>query len=72
VSYACLMLRVQGWEDGGAYVLRGDELLPATEVMLGEAAHNAMLLSQGAERAIEMRRNGAKHAPADEHLPPAA
>jgi hypothetical protein len=51
------MIEVQGWEDsdGGSHVLRGDRLLPATDEALDEAAHHAMLLSQGAERAIQMR-----------------
>jgi hypothetical protein len=53
------MLTAQGWENrnGGAYVLCAGQLILATDVVLGEAAHNAMLLSQGAERAIEMRQD---------------
>jgi len=55
------MVRIEGWEDpkGAAHVLRGDRLLLATEEVLEQTAHNAMLLSQGAECAIEMHREDA-------------
>jgi hypothetical protein len=54
---AMMMPKVEGWEDadGGSYVLRGGQLLPATDEVLAEAAHHAMLLAQGAERAIRLR-----------------
>jgi hypothetical protein len=60
--------KAQGWEDrsGGAYVLRDGQLILATEDVLGEVAHNAMLLSQGAERAIEMHRE--ERAAAEGHV----
>jgi hypothetical protein len=58
VSYAADVLKAQGWEDadGGAYVVRGDALVPATDEALREIAHSFTLLSQGAERAIELRQ----------------
>lgn len=47
---------VEGFEHlkGRAYVIDGDQLLEATDEVLAEVAHEAMLLSQGAERAAEM------------------
>jgi hypothetical protein len=37
------------------YVLREGRLLPATPELIAEVAHDVMLLSQGSERAIQMR-----------------
>jgi hypothetical protein len=60
----------QGMENGlhrsngthhGAQIARGDRLVDATPEALRELAESAMLLSQGARRAIEMKhaaRNG--------------
>lgn len=39
-----------------AQVVRGDRLVDATPEVLAEVAESAMLLSQGAHRAIEMKR----------------
>lgn len=39
-----------------AQVVRGDRLVDATPEVLAEVAESAMLLSQGARRAIEMKR----------------
>lgn len=39
-----------------AQVVRGDKLVDATPEVLAEVAESAMLLSQGAHRAIEMKR----------------
>ncbi|MCL2770428.1 MAG: hypothetical protein FWD42_10030 [Solirubrobacterales bacterium] len=39
-----------------AQVVRGDQLVDATPEVLAEVAESAMLLSQGAHRAIEMKR----------------
>jgi hypothetical protein len=39
-----------------AQIVRGDRLVDATPEVLVEVAESAMLLSQGARRAIEMKR----------------
>lgn len=49
-----------------AQVVRGDRLVDATPEVLAEVAESAMLLSQGAHRAIEMKRE------ANEAVTPAA
>lgn len=41
------------------YVYNGRELRPATDEVLAEVAHEAMLLSQGADRAAEMMSEAA-------------
>ena len=50
------MVTVEGWENhkGSDYVVVGDRLVPATDEAIAEAAHGAMLLAQGYERAAEM------------------
>lgn len=54
-----------------AQVVRGDRLVDATPKVLAEVAESVMLLSQGAHRAIEMKRQAseavspAASAPAD-------
>jgi hypothetical protein len=50
-------VRVLGFEHlaDQDWVIRDGRLLPATPELLAEIAHDAMLLSQGSERAIEMR-----------------
>jgi hypothetical protein len=40
-----------------AQIVRGDRLVEATPAAVRELAESAMLLSQGARRAIEMKRN---------------
>jgi hypothetical protein len=45
-----------------AQVVRGDRLVDATPDVLAEVAESAMLLSQGAHRAIEMKREASKAA----------
>ena len=57
--------KIQDWGDGDgtAFVILDDELVPATEAAIAEVAHSAMLLSQGAERAIEMYRERRESAP---------
>lgn len=45
-----------------AQVVRGDRLVDATPEVLAEVAENAMLLSQGAHRAIEMKREASETA----------
>jgi hypothetical protein len=40
-----------------AQIVRGDRLVEATPEALRELAESAMLLSQGARRAIEMKRD---------------
>ena len=51
---------INGFEHLGerAYVIAGDELIEATDEVLGEVAREAMLLSQGAERATQMLYGG--------------
>ncbi len=43
-----------------AQVIRGDRLVDATPDVLAEVAESAMLLSQGAHRAVEMKREASK------------
>lgn len=43
-----------------AQVVRGDRLVDATPEVLAEVAESAMLLSQGAHRAIEMKREASE------------
>lgn len=45
-----------------AQVVRGDRLVDATPEVLAEVAESAMLLSQGAHRAIEMKREASETA----------
>jgi hypothetical protein len=52
-----------------AQIARGDRLVDATPEAVRELAESAMLLSQGARRAIEMKREAAE---ADAHAVPAA
>lgn len=47
---------------GRAQVVRGDRLVDATPEVLTEVAESAMLLSQGAHRAIEMKREASESA----------
>lgn len=51
-----------------AQIARGDRLVDATPETLRELAESAMLLSQGAHRAIEMKRD-ANNASADSAVP---
>lgn len=50
------MVTVKGWENrkGSDYIATGNGLVPATDEAIAEAAHGAMLLAQGYERAAEM------------------
>lgn len=43
-----------------AQAVRGDRLVEATPKVLAEVAESSMLLSQGAHRAIEMKREASK------------
>lgn len=43
-----------------AQVARGNQLADATTAVLAEVAESAMLLSQGARRAIEMKREASE------------
>jgi hypothetical protein len=43
-----------------AQVIRGNRLVDATPEVLAEVAESAMLLSQGAHRAIEMKREASQ------------
>jgi hypothetical protein len=52
-----------------AQIVRGDRLVDATPEAVRELAESAMLLSQGARRAIEMKREAAE---ADTTAVPAA
>ena len=52
-----------------AQIARGDRLVDATPEALRELAESAMLLSQGAQRAIEMKREATE---GDAHAVPAA
>ncbi len=52
-----------------AQIVRGDRLVEATPEAVRELAESAMLLSQGARRAIEMKREATE---ADAHATPAA
>lgn len=45
-----------------AQVVRGVQLVDATPEVLAEVAESAMLLSQGAHRAIEMKREASERA----------
>ena len=45
-----------------AQVVRGNRLVDATPEVLAEVAESAMLLSQGAHRAIEMKREASQAA----------
>jgi hypothetical protein len=47
--------RLNGMRDG-AQIARGGRLVDATSESIRELAESAMLLSQGARRAIEMKR----------------
>lgn len=51
-----------------AQIVRGDRLVEATPGAVRELAESAMLLSQGARRAIEMKRN-ADNGSADTAVP---
>jgi hypothetical protein len=51
-----------------AQIARGNRLVDATPEAVRELAESAMLLSQGARRAIEMKREAAE---ADAHAAPA-
>ena len=46
-----------------AQIVRGDQLVEATPEAVRELAESAMLLSQGARRAIEMKRDADNEAP---------
>lgn len=50
------MITVKGWENrkGSDYIADGDRLMPATDEAIAEVARDAMLLSQGYERAAQM------------------
>jgi hypothetical protein len=63
----------QGMENGlhrsnGAQIARGDRLVEATPETVRELAESAMLLSQGARRAIEMKRS-ANNGSTDQAVP---
>jgi hypothetical protein len=45
-----------------AQIVRGGRLVDATPEVLAEVAESAMLLSQGAHRAIEMKREASEAA----------
>jgi hypothetical protein len=65
--------RSNGTHDG-AQIARGDQLVDATPEALRELAESAMLLSQGARRAIEMKRaaNNGNTGPVVPAIPAAA